>query len=330
MKSIDVIKKLSIPSSYSDNHIGITLYDYVRKLKPKSVIELGTLHGYSAVCIGLALKDNGFGKLTCYDLWDKYEFNSTTIEKTREVIERYKLSNIVTLEKGNAYEVCKEVSDFDLAHVDISNDGERLAKILTLLSSHIDNGSEVLFEGGTIERDEKSWISKNNKKTINSIKKEFNYYVWDSRWPGLSLVSKNREVKPTILDAENFKTSEGCLFPIYKYWEDKNKEYTPMMVYATTIAPKVEKGPILHERRRGYLTAIKGVVDVQCMVNGKIETYKILDENGNQNILMIPEGIQNKIINKSEEEAVVINLPDRSWYPFDEDTKKYSDWKWED
>ena len=45
---------------------------------------------------------------------------------------------------------------------------------------------------------------------------------------------------------------------------------------------------------------------------------------------MIPEGIQNKIINKSEEEAVVINLPDRSWYPFDEDTKKYSDWKWED
>ena len=133
-----------------------------------------------------------------------------------------------------------------------------------------------------------------------------------------------------ILNAENFKTSEGCLFPIYKYWEDKNKEYMPMMVYATTIAPKVEKGPILHERRRGYLTAIKGVVDVQCMVNGKIETYKILDENGNQNILMIPEGIQNKIINKSEEEAIVINLPDRSWYPFDEDTKKYSDWKWED
>jgi predicted O-methyltransferase YrrM len=330
MKSIEIIKKLSVPSSYLEHNLGITIYDYVRKTRPEKVIELGTLHGYSAICIGLALRDNGFGSLVCYDLWEDYEFNSTTIESTRETIEEYGLSSIVKLEKGDAYTVCKEINYFDLAHIDISNDGERLDIILSLLTKHINNGAEILFEGGTIERDEKSWIRKNNKKTINSVKKKFDYYVWDSRWPGISLISKNREKIPRLLELENFKTSEGTLFPIYKNWEDKSKDYDPKMVYATTVGPSIEKGPILHERRRGYMTAIKGIVDVQCLVDGKVITYSLLNESGQQNVLMIPEGIQNKIINNSNTEAIIINLPDRSWYPFDEDTKKYLDWKWED
>ena len=38
-----------IVSSYTLNNIGKTIYDIVRKLKPKKVIEFGALYGYSAM-----------------------------------------------------------------------------------------------------------------------------------------------------------------------------------------------------------------------------------------------------------------------------------------
>ena len=78
------------------------------------------------------------------------------------------------------------------------------------------------------------------------------------------------------------------------------------------------------------MTAIKGAVDVECLVGDEIITYILKNGKGEQNILVIPQGIQNKIINRSHEEAIIVNLPDKPWYPFDEDTKKLKDWKWED
>ena len=330
MKAIEIIKNLSIASSYADNHIGITIYDYVRKTKPSRVVEFGTLHGYSAICIGLALRDNGFGTIECYDLWEEYEFNHTTMERTRENIEKYNLADIVKLKKGDVYSVCKKIDKFNLAHIDISNDGKRLDKILTLLARHINTGSDILFEGGSIERDKQSWISKNNKTPINDIKSKFDYYVLDSRWPSLSLISKNRIKYPELFSMEKFETNDGVMFPIYKNYESKIAGYEPGMVYATTIAPYKTKGPILHERRIGYMTAIKGAVDVECLVGDEIITYILKNGKGEQNILVIPQGIQNKIINRSHEEAIIVNLPDKPWYPFDEDTKKLKDWKWED
>ena len=44
-------KEPKVYSSYSENNIGQTLYDIVMKLKPKKIIEIGVLEGYSTIYI---------------------------------------------------------------------------------------------------------------------------------------------------------------------------------------------------------------------------------------------------------------------------------------
>ena len=41
-------------SSYRKNNIGQTLYDIVTKLKPKKIIEIGVLEGYSTISMAQA------------------------------------------------------------------------------------------------------------------------------------------------------------------------------------------------------------------------------------------------------------------------------------
>ena len=191
MNSLEIINNLykGVKSSYSENDLGISIYNYVISTKPEIVVELGTLHGYSAICIGLALRDSGFGKLTCYDLWEDYEFTHTAMNSTMETIRSHGLDDIISLNKSSAFRWCEKVEKFDLLHVDISNDGEKIKKIFNLLSSRVREGSEILFEGGTRERDENSWINTFGFTPIESIKEETGYHVLDERWPGLSLIS---------------------------------------------------------------------------------------------------------------------------------------------
>jgi predicted O-methyltransferase YrrM len=48
-----------IKSSYSQNDIGKTFYDLVLKYKPKKIVEVGTLFGYSRFVIIEGPKNNG-------------------------------------------------------------------------------------------------------------------------------------------------------------------------------------------------------------------------------------------------------------------------------
>tara|TARA_R110002020_G_scaffold37124_4_gene111990 strand:+ start:27488 stop:28078 length:591 start_codon:yes stop_codon:yes gene_type:complete len=191
MQSREIIDNLhkDVISSYSVNELGISIYEYVIKKKPNTVIELGTLHGYSAICIGLALKDNGFGKLTCYDLWDDYEFTHTSLDKTLKTIKQFGLDDIITVKSGDALEWCKSPDDFDLLHLDISNDGDKIKTVYHLLQDKVESGSDILFEGGTRERDETTWIKKYGFTPIYSVKDEVGYHILDERYPGLSLIT---------------------------------------------------------------------------------------------------------------------------------------------
>jgi len=45
------------------------------------------------------------------------------------------------------------VEDFDLLHLDISNDGKTVTDVFNRIKSKIENGSTMIFEGGTEERD---------------------------------------------------------------------------------------------------------------------------------------------------------------------------------
>jgi glycosyltransferase involved in cell wall biosynthesis len=91
------------------------LYALVRMTKPHRVIETGTWFGRSAIAIGSALRDNGFGHLL-------------TIEQSEEVaktaarnIEEQELGESVTLRVGNSLEIelGNETYDFALFDSDI-------------------------------------------------------------------------------------------------------------------------------------------------------------------------------------------------------------------
>ena len=91
-------KNPNVESSYNENNIGQTLYDLVLELKPKKIIEFGTLNGYSAISMAMALHEIGEGgKIICYDLWDSYPYKHSTIEKTKSFINELSLLDFIEL-----------------------------------------------------------------------------------------------------------------------------------------------------------------------------------------------------------------------------------------
>lgn len=127
---------------------------------------------------------------------------------------------------------------------------------------------------------------------------------------------------------EQHVTGEGLMIPIYRDWDVVHENYSPKMVYVTTIAPGMEKGPILHRERMGFLTAISGIVDIETCDGNNIQTHTVRDDSGNIFVVLIPKNIPVKIINKSNNQvATIINLPNVSWHPENQDTIKFSTWE---
>jgi predicted O-methyltransferase YrrM len=174
-----------IESSYKENNLGKVLYDYVLQTQPKIIIEFGTLYGYSSACMAMALDElNNGGKIICYDLWEKYPYKHSIIEKTKQNLEKYNVSQYVEFKELNFKEWIPE--DFDLLHVDISNDGNTIIELSIKCFNQLKQGKHILFEGGSIERDNIEWMIKYNKQPINSIKSIINYIVIDEKFPSIS------------------------------------------------------------------------------------------------------------------------------------------------
>lgn len=190
IRSLEIIDSLTIHSSYAINGLGRSLYNIVLKIQPLESVEFGSLHGYSAICIGLALKTLGRGRLTCYDLWDKYEFKHGHIDDVKCLIKKYDLEDFIDLKFGNLLNDNWEKLDFDFCHIDISNDGDKILKISSLFSKKIKKGVPILFEGGTLERDQVDWMKKYNKVPITSLKTQISYEVLVNKFPGLSIFSE--------------------------------------------------------------------------------------------------------------------------------------------
>ena len=128
---------------------------------------------------------------------------------------------------------------------------------------------------------------------------------------------------------QRIRTGDGVLLPLYKDWEEWNNGYQPKMVYATTINPGVTKGPILHERRRGLITAIQGEVKIEMKIDGKVHYGMLCGPGGRDNVQVeIPAGIPFTLTNLDDmNPAIIINIPDKAWHPDDEDTIKFDSWE---
>ena len=174
-----------IESSYKENNLGKVLYDYVLQLQPKIIIEFGTLNGYSATAMAMALDelDNG-GKIICYDLWEKYPYKHSAMNATKHNLEKYNVAQYVEFKELNFSDWVP--GEFDLLHVDISNDGNTITELAIKCLSQLKHGKHILFEGGSIERDNVEWMTKYNKQPINSIKSIAQYELISDKFPSIS------------------------------------------------------------------------------------------------------------------------------------------------
>lgn len=135
-------------------------------------------------------------------------------------------------------------------------------------------------------------------------------------------------MKIAYRDIAVIKTQEGTMTPIYRDWDSIVPGYKPAMSYVTTIGPTLEKGPILHKKRSGYLTSISGKVEIEYYEDSCIKKVFLFSESEDfLRVIFIPPGVPIKIINTSSiETATILNLPDIAWHPDNQDTIKFSNW----
>jgi len=156
-------------SSYEKNNYGGFFYSLIRVYQPEKVVELGTKAGYSAYHLARGLKANKRGSLDCYDLWEKYEFNSVSKSVAEENLKEFK--DIIRLELGEAIGVDKAYKTIDILHVDVSNEGGILEKIVP---RWIDKTRQfIIIEGGSAERDKVEWMIKFKKAPIKKWLEDF-------------------------------------------------------------------------------------------------------------------------------------------------------------
>jgi len=175
-------KEPNVYSSYRENNIGQSLYDIVIKLKPKKIIEIGVLEGYSTICMAQALKDLGEGgKVHAYDLFDEYEYRNCSMTEVSDNVNKYGVQDYVQLKYESFDKWLNSSEDFDLLHLDISNDGDIILKMYDKYPKH-----KVIFEGGTVERDNVDWMIKYKKTKITITQTRCKYKIINKAFPSLS------------------------------------------------------------------------------------------------------------------------------------------------
>ena len=191
-------------SSYALNNYADIFYYNVTVWRPQFCVELGVLDGYSTLAIARGLKENVkigvSGHLDAYDLFDDYEFNHGSMPAVQAELDKAGVSGFVTLHKADAFEAHKNHEDQTITflHVDLSNTGETLRRIIQLWDAKICQGGIFMFEGGTEERDQVEWMIKYNKVPIkpevenNPILNDKYVYGTYLKYPGVTCFLKKR------------------------------------------------------------------------------------------------------------------------------------------
>lgn len=179
-------------SSYEKNNYGDLFYSLMRVYQPEKVVELGTKAGFSAYHIARGLKANRKGSLDCYDLWEKYEFKSVPKSVAEENLKEFK--DIISFNLRDAIGVDGAYKTIDILHVDVSNEGGILEKIIP---HWIDKTRQlIIIEGGSSERDKVEWMTKYKKMPIKKWLEGFSRrrtdieYLTIEPFPSVTIIRK--------------------------------------------------------------------------------------------------------------------------------------------
>jgi hypothetical protein len=88
------------------------------------------------------------------------------------------------MEKLSFDDWLKDPKEFDFLHLDISNTGETINKLFNSINV---NNKIIVFEGGSIERDNIEWMVKYRKQPMNPLLAKYNCELLTDKFPALSI-----------------------------------------------------------------------------------------------------------------------------------------------
>ena len=148
------------------------LYEVVKTIEPKKIVELGTGKGTTTVTMALACKENNIDvTINSYDMWEDVYWGS--YHNTLDNFKRWGVLEYINLYEKDFYNWLKTDEKFDLLYFDIDNNGNNLLELYDKIQPQIENGSVVIFEGGSEVRDTVPQMY--DKIKMNEVKDKTNY-----------------------------------------------------------------------------------------------------------------------------------------------------------
>lgn len=139
--------KLLRPRMASGHLQGRMLKMFVRMIKPKNILEIGTYSGYSAICLAQGLEEQGH--LYTFEINDEQE------DFTRPWLENSAVADKITFTIGDALELVPGMGvTFDLAFID--GDKRKYIEYYEMVIQHLSKGGYIiadntLWDGHVIE-----------------------------------------------------------------------------------------------------------------------------------------------------------------------------------
>lgn len=165
----------ALSSSYATRGYESLFYALVRALKPASAVEIGILEGFSLLSAGAALRDNGAGRITGYDLFDGYPYRHADAGQVTRQIAQLELERWVSVETSDVADVAARWDTVDYLHVDVSNTGDTYRQVFRQWAGKV--RQVILLEGGSRERDNVDWMRQYGKAaivpTINDLRRDY-------------------------------------------------------------------------------------------------------------------------------------------------------------
>ena len=199
--NIEMMQILSdVKSSYKNGNYWVKFYNHVMQSQPELIVEMGLLNGYSLLSFAMGCRDNNKGKILAIDLFEDYPYNHASYAGIQKKLESHNLQQYVTLQKNNALfsDAQFENNSIDLMHIDISNTGDKLESLLKTYHSKLKTNGVILFEGGSVARDNIPWMIKYQCQPIAPILEKpdlsnlYTFFVINN-YPSLTICYKNHE-----------------------------------------------------------------------------------------------------------------------------------------
>lgn len=142
------------------------------------------------------------------------------------------------------------------------------------------------------------------------------------------------EIKTIKLDSFETKdiTNSHINGKLTVIWRDYDKliDFSPKMIYLTSVNPGEIKGPHLHTKRDSYFVCTHG--KVIFIVKDKQGCYQEIESSADNPVMVkIPKGISSAHINPTKNISSVLALASLAWKPNDDEMKNtfFDDYDWE-